>query len=194
MSMHIKIPQLKMIKRIAVLLLTIFLFLTIFTATLPSTAAESKNFKVISPVISQSTGMAYSDNLFISIRVEPERTVQITLYNYPDFKGAESLEMVPATSFIKKKQVGDSYYYSAHPRLSFFTKRINKIKSGLYSLRVETLDEKGQPFETVDTYFIAMPSSSKDPVTINKTTPSTRVIFFQKVFKNIFGSTVNDDE
>lgn len=181
-------------KKITAILLSVCLIFTVFASSESVFASESKNYKVISPVISQQTGKAFFDNMLVSVRVEPERTLRITLYNYPDYTAVDSIDLVPAATFIRKKQYGASYYYSAHPKLSFFTKRITNMKHGLYSLHIETLDETGAAFESTDTFFIAMPSSSKEPVTIYQSTPSGRVLFFQKVFKNIFGSTVNENE
>lgn len=181
----------KIKKRLLAAFLCVFLLISIFPAA--AFAQDGYNYSIISPKVSEN-GMSYSDNLLISVRVEPGQTLRFTLYNFPAYTDVDSLDMVSARVFTKKTQTGTSDYYSAKSGLSFYVKRINDITPGLYDLVIETLDENGSAIEVYNRYFIAQPSASRQPMTIYQTRPSGRVLFFQGVFKSIFGTAGNNAE
>lgn len=181
----------KLKKRIIAALVCVLLVISMLPAAV--FGQDGVNYSVISPKISEN-GMTYSDNLLISVRVEPGQTLRFTLYNFPSYTNADSVDMVPSRVFNRKTQTGTSDYYSAKQKLSFYVKRIDDISPGLYDLVIETLDENGDAMDVCNKKFIVQPSAARKPMTIYQTRPSGRVLFFQGVFKSIFGTADNNAE
>lgn len=151
----------------------------------------SDNYSIISPYTSEN-GVAYGDNLLISVKVKENTSLCLTVFSYPNYTSADSLAMIPAVSFTVEEQLGDAEVYQKKERMGFYTKQLNDIKPGLYSLKIDVLDDNGNVIDTYNKYFIAKPNASKTTTTIYESKPSNKVLFFQGVFKSLFGSATEE--
>ncbi|MBE6020165.1 MAG: hypothetical protein IJC41_00335 [Firmicutes bacterium] len=149
------------------------------------------DYSIISPYTSDE-GVAYGDNLLISVKVDAGTALSFTVLSYPNYTSADSLSMVPAISFTVEEPVGISENYEKRDRIGFYTRQLNDIEPGLYALRVDSLDGNGNITDTYSKYFIVKPNASKTTTTIYESQPSNKVLFFQSVFKSLFGSTAEE--
>lgn len=152
---------------------------------------DFEEFSVISPHTS-AEGVAYGDNLLVSVKIDENTALRFTVFSYPNYNSADSLSMIPAISFTEKEQVGLPEDYQKRERIGFYTKQLNDIKPGLYSLDIDILDESGNIIDTYSKYFIVKPNASKTATTIYESQPSNKVLFFQSVFKSLFGSAAEE--
>lgn len=176
-------------KKIFALVLTLVLCLCSFSAVI---AGEDDSYSIISPQTSES-GITYCDNLLISVKSTENTALRFTLYSYPNYTPVDSLDLVPAAVFNVRSQVGASEDFAGGEGVRFYTRQVNDIEAGMYGLKIETLDEEGALVSVSQKYFIIQSSEAKDSATVYESQSSTsRVMFFQNVFRNLFGTTVVD--
>ncbi|MDO4481585.1 MAG: hypothetical protein Q4C14_02505 [Bacillota bacterium] len=154
-------------------------------------AEEDSAYSIISPYTS-SEGVAYGDNLLVSVRVSENTALRFTLYTYPGFTGADSLADIPAMAFTESKQLYASEDFEKRESINYYTKQLNNIKPGLYSLKIDMVDDNGELSNTYSKYFIVQPNSSRTATAIYESKPSSKVLFFQSVFKSLFGSAAEE--
>lgn len=174
-----------------ILAVLLALILCISSSVMVFAQGEPDEYSIISPYTS-TEGVAYGDNLLISVKVDKNTALRFTVLNYPNYTSADSLSMIPAISFTVEDQVGLSEDYQKRERIGFYTRQLNDIEPGLYSLKVDTLDENGNITDTYSKYFIVKPNASKTTTTIYESQPSNKVLFFQSVFKSLFGSSAEE--
>ncbi len=143
-------------------------------SSIPVLASAQDNYTIISPNTGHN-GIIYCDNLLFS------------LYDYPNYSDSDSLSEVPALAFTEKELSKLSDDFKNTDQIFFYTKQIKNIKPGLYSLQIDILDDNNIITDTYNKYFIVKPNSTKLSSTIYQSKPSKKVMFFQKVFKNLFG-------
>ena len=176
-------------KTLIALVLALLLCLCSATAIF---AAEDSSYTVISPQTSD-TGITYCDNLLISVKTTENTALRFTLYSYPNYTSVKSIDLVPASVFNVRSQFGPSEDFSGGDGVSFYTRQVNNIDAGMYGLKIEKFDEEGNVISVNQKYFIIESSASKDSAAIYESQSSAnRVMFFQNVFRNLFGTTVVD--
>ena len=176
-------------KKILALVLALVLC---FSATSFIFAAEDDSYTVISPQTSES-GITYCDNLLISVKTTDNTALRFTLYSYPNYTKVSSLDLVPASVFNVRSQFGASEDFAGGEGVSFYTRQVNDIEPGMYGLKIEKFDQENNVVSVNQKYFIVESSSSKDSAAIYDSQTSVgRVMFFQNVFRNLFGTTVVD--
>ena len=174
-----------------ILSVLIALILWISSSVMAFAQDSHDDYSIISPYTSDE-GVAYGDNLLISVKVDEGTALRFTVFSYPNYTSADSLSMVPAISFTVEEQIGISEDYEKRDRIGFYTKQLNDIEPGLYSLKVDSLDGNGNITDTYSKYFIVKPNASKTTTTIYESQPSNKVLFFQSVFKSLFGSAAEE--
>lgn len=177
-------------KKLSVLILTIILLFTsvpAFAIDIPGTSDNTNTpYSIVSPQVN-SDGIVYSDNLLISIKAEANTSLLITTYNYPGYNGTDSFANVPATALTVKKMVGEEEKYAKSEKVGLYSKQLKDIKPGLYSIKVDVLDDEGQETSSYSKYFLVKSNADKVEPTIYQSQPSSKVLFFQSVFRSLFG-------
>lgn len=154
-------------------------------------AVDDSAYSIISPHTS-SEGIAYGDNLLISVKVSENTALRFTLYSYPNYTGEDSLSDIPAIAFTEKEQMSVPEDFEKRESINFYTKQLNNIKPGLYSLKIDMINDDGELYNTYSKYFIVKPNASKTTTAIYESQPSGKVLFFQSVFKSLFGSSAEE--
>ena len=176
-------------KTLIALVLALLLCLCSATAIF---AAEDSSYTVISPQTSE-TGISYCDNLLISVKTMDNTPLRFTLYSYPNYTKTSSIDLVPASVFNVRSQFGSSEDFTGGEGVSFYTRQVNDIEPGMYGLKIEKFDQENNLISVNQKYFIIESSSSKDSAAIYDSQTSVgRVMFFQNVFRSLFGTTVVD--
>lgn len=167
-------------KRIAMIFFTIMLF----TCSSLFAFAEESSFTVISPTITSSSSIVYSDNLLISIKVAQGKNLLINLYYYPEttYSSAGAIKSAGVL-------VSGPHSFTSNNQLNFFTTQVNDIKHGLYCLSIDTVDAKGVIIDSEKQYFLTKGKQDEAPATkLFDNEVSNAMQFFQNLFKNIFGN------
>ncbi len=174
-------------RKICLILMILVLCICSFSVSF----ADDSTYSIISPQ-TNTDGIVYCDNLLVSVKVSEGSALRFTLYSYPNYSSAASIAEVPAVAFTLKEQVGIPDVFLTEDNINFYTKQINNIEPGLYSLKVDIL-ENGNAVSSYSKYFIAKPSASKlVNNSVYESQPSSKVLFFQSVFKSLFGSSTVD--
>ena len=155
-------------------------------------AADDTAYNIISPQTSEA-GITYCDNLLISVKATENTALRFTLYSYPNYTPVESLDLVPASVFNVRTQTGPSEDFIGQDGVNFYTRQVNDIEAGMYGLKIEQFDPEGSLVSVHQKYFIIQSSDAKDSAAIYESqTAISRVMFFQNVFRSLFGTTVVD--
>jgi len=172
-------------KKIISIILTVFLILSSNAAVY---AMEKNTYRIINPQTA-SDGITYSDNLFISVKVAENTPMRFTLYFYPNCSQVATLNDVPAAAFTVREQKGLTETFAGSDHIGFYTRQVKKTEPGLYSLKAEVMDESNNIITNETIYFLVKSNASKMAnSSIYESTPSGKVLFFQSVFKSLFGS------
>lgn len=175
----------KIISVIMAVLLTVFSYSAVF-------AMETNTYNIINPQTA-SDGVTYSDNLFISVKVAENTRMRFTLHFYPNCTQASTLNDVPAAAFTVREQKGLTETFNGSDHISFYTRQVKNIEPGLYSLKIEVLDDNKNILSGETRYFLVKPNAAKMAnSSIYESAPSGKVLFFQSVFKSLFGSASED--
>ena len=146
--------------------------------------ATDSVFTIISPAITSSSSITYSNNLLISIKVLQGQNLQISLYYYPEASKTNS-GALGATETL----VSGPHYFSSNQQLNFFTTQVNDIKYGLYALKIDTVDSAGLVLASEKEYFMTKGKQDEASETkLYEAEPKNTLQIFQNLFKNIFGN------
>lgn len=171
---------------------SILMILVLCICSFSASFADDSTYSIISPQTNPD-GIVYCDNLLVSVKVSEDSTLRFTLYSYPNYSSVASISEVPAVAFTLKEQVGIPEVFQTEGNINFYTKQISDIEPGLYSLKVDILDENSNTVSSYSKYFIAKPTASKlVNNSVYESQPSSKVLFFQSVFKSLFGSSTVD--
>jgi len=126
------------------LIALIFILLLSLNATAVF-ASANPNVIIVNPV-SEST--VFSDNLLVSVKITAPTSVVI--YVTQEFKlvngekTAISLEDYQNTEItVTNSAIGTAENFTSTTNLSFYTKKVENIKPGVYKISVDTINEEG---------------------------------------------------
>lgn len=167
--------------------------LTLFCSTIFVNAAADPNVVVVNPV---SNSTVYSSNLLISVKLTQPKTIRVTVFEEKQMVNgtlsavnvntltttngsinSASFSSVPITSPVE---------YRSSSNLSFYTKQVNNLDSGLYKVQVETLDSSGKRVYMNNSYFVV--KEKAEDAKIFETPQSGTMQFLQNLLKTIFGN------
>ena len=122
----------------------IFILLLLFSASIVS-AAVNPNIIIVNPV---SGSTVYSENLLVSVKITSPASINI--YVAQEFKivngekTAMSLEEYQNNeTTVTSSAIGTTDSFTSAANLSFYTKKVENVKPGVYKISVDTVDAEG---------------------------------------------------
>lgn len=149
---------------------------------------------VVSPV---ANSVVYADSILVSVKVTEKVTIKVTVFEEKSKDSAGNLISTDVSKMTTKDLEGldlskysDSVYMSAvtytnEGEIGFYTKQLSNVKPGLYRVKVETLNDKGEAVSTVSSLVAVNQKVEKQEQNIfqNKT---TALQFLQNLIKKVF--------
>lgn len=171
------------------------LVITLFCTPFVSSAAGDPSVVLVNP---PANSTVYSNNILLSIKISQPKTIRVSIFEEKQMINgtlstvninalATSNGSVNNASFISQP-VGIPSDFTSSNNLSFYTKQINDLKPGLYRIRVETIDSKGNKTHTKDSYVAVKEKSEEADANLFNSRQSGTMQFLQNLLKNIFGS------
>ena len=178
---------------IAMILILIMVFGTssVFAAADPAVT-------IVNPSASSTI---YSDNLLVSVKVAKPATIRVNVYRvmkpatvaggsptaisietYQKNLKADAASKISLTRVQAMAPVTQTYTAS----LSFYTKKLENIKPGVYIIKVDTIDSAGRALYSSEIY-VGVKSKDESAAVFDSNQSGT-MQFFKTVLKGIFGS------
>ena len=171
--------------------ITAFIVLVAFTlSTQAVSAAANPNVTIVNPV---SGYTVYSDNLLISVKLTTAASISVSLTQ--EFKVVNGENTAVGLEDYQKSDksevagvaVGDPESFTGTNALSFYTKKVENIKPGVYKISVDTVDAEGKVLFT-NTSPVEVKAKEENPPTPAEaeTQPSGPAHFLRSLLKIIF--------
>ena len=132
-------------------IIAVVVILMLLFSTSAVFATANPNVTIVNPV-SEST--IYSDNLLVSVKMTAPLSIRVsvsqefksvngvnTSVSLEDYKKTESSE-------IESVAIGTADSFTSTNNLSFYTKKVENVKPGIYKITVETVDAEGNVIHT----------------------------------------------
>lgn len=163
----------------------LIVLLLCFTCT-ANVFADNYSYTIISPRVSTS-GVTYCDNLLVSIKVAQNKSITVELFQYPKFGTGDTLSTITTNTLSEKISVTPKSTFRSGSQINFYTNQLNGISPGLYSLKVDLLDNNGNVVSSENNFFIVKSAGEIQNANLFETQPSTTMQFFQNLFRGLFG-------
>ena len=130
-------------KCISMLLITLMLLM----GTTVAYAAANPNVTIVNPVFGSTI---YSDNLLISVKLTAASSITVSVTQ--EFKNVNGENVTISMEEYQKADssgivsiaVGSAESFTSTNNLSFYTKKVENIKPGIYKITVNTVDADGK--------------------------------------------------
>lgn len=175
--------------------------LLMFVSTSVVFAASNPSVTTVNPI---SASTLYSDNLLISVKLTEPMTVKasvsqvykvvngtnaaITAEEYAEYLKAKAAGTEPKTEVAKVSYVSLDSFTSTN-NLSFYTKKLENVKPGIYDVNINTLGADGKAIYNNWSYVIikAKEENPADPAVFENNQSGTAQIL-KNLLQNIFGN------
>ena len=173
-------------KRFIALVTVIMVLLSAQTAF----AAANPNVTIVNPV---SGNTVYSDNLLVSVKLTTASAIKVSVTQESKVVNGEHTTLsLEDYQKIDKSEITSTALFEAESfvstnTLSFYTKKVENIKPGIYKIKVDTVDAEGKALFT-NTSAVEMKAkeeSPPDPVS-EEAQPSGPAQFLKSLLKIIF--------
>lgn len=201
----------KRCKLIAVMLIVIMMFSTVFAS-----AASDPNVIIVSPAVDT---VVNSDSLLISIKITKPETIKVSVFEEKQLFGEElksvdvnNIETLEAattatassvtvdgavttsvtasgvtTKFVSEEIMAPETFTTTNT-LSFYTKQLNDVTPGLYKVKVDTIDAEGKVlYSTENLVVVKGVANETEKTDLFETNQSGISQFLQNLLKSIFG-------
>ncbi len=202
----------KRCKLIAVMLIVIMMFSTVFAS-----AASDPNVIIVSPAVDT---VVNSDSLLISIKITKPETIKVSVFEEKQLFGEElksvdvnNIETLEAattatassvtvdgavtttsvtasgvtTKFVSEEIMAPETFTTTNT-LSFYTKQLNDVTPGLYKVKVDTIDAEGKVlYSTENLVVVKGVDNETEKTDLFETNQSGISQFLQNLLKSIFG-------
>ncbi|MBO5666362.1 MAG: hypothetical protein J6S45_02830 [Firmicutes bacterium] len=202
----------KRCKLIAVMLIVIMMFSTVFAS-----AASDPNVIIVSPAVDT---VVNSDSLLISIKITKPETIKVSVFEEKQLFGEElksvdvnNIETLEAattatassvtvdgavtttsvtasgvtTKFVSEEIMVPETFTTTNT-LSFYTKQLNDVTPGLYKVKVDTIDAEGKVlYSTENLVVVKGVANETEKTDLFETNQSGISQFLQNLLKSIFG-------
>lgn len=171
--------------------------LTMLCSTIFASAAVDPAVTIVNP---EDQVAVYSDSILVSVKVTQPKTIQISVaekkqtVNGVDVSFdviklmSESTDVsMDALRNAKSVEVCSAEKFTCTNNLSFFTKQVNNLNTGVYEVKVKTLDANGKTVYSSSSLVALMgKQSAEDQSKIIDTTQNGALKFFKDLFTNLF--------
>ena len=202
----------KRCKFIAIMLVVMMMFSTVFAS-----AASDPAVTIVSPAVES---VVNSDSLLISIKITKPETIKVSVFEEKQLVGEElksvdvnNIETLEAattatsssvsvdgavtttsvtasgvtTKFVSEEVMVPETFTSTNT-LSFYTKQLNNVTPGLYKVKVDTIDAEGNVlYSTENLVVVKGVASEAEKTDLFETNQSGISQFLQNLLKSIFG-------
>ena len=186
--------MLRGMRLVALLLVLLFAF-----GSAASFAAADPLVSIVNPA---SGGTVYSDSLLVSVKVAKPASIRVSAYQImkpalseggqatsitlEDYNANMALPAADRLSYSYAEVLApEDVSYTAN--LSFYTKKLEKITPGVYTIRVDTLDENGNALFSSSS-MVGVKDKSEDPALKAQTAQQGgAAAFLKNLLKSIFG-------
>ena len=202
----------KRCKFIAIMLVVMMMFSTVFASAASDTAVT-----IVSPAVES---VVNSDSLLISIKITKPETIKVSVFEEKQLVGEElksvdvnNIETLEAattatassvsvdgavtttsvtasgvtTKFVSEEVMVPETFTSTNT-LSFYTKQLNNVTPGLYKVKVDTIDAEGKAlYSTENLVVVKGVASEAEKTDLFETNQSGISQFLQNLLKSIFG-------
>ena len=174
-------------KRTGALIIAFFL---IFCSGSPVFAAANPNVTIVNPV---SGKPIYSDNLLVSVKITAASTISVsvtqefkvvngenTTVNLEEYQKTEKSETASVL-------IGNTDNFTSVNNLSFYTKKVESVKPGIYKITVNTVDGENKTLFTNESIIEIKPKEENPADTaVLESQPSGAAQFLKNLLKIIF--------
>ena len=166
---------------IAVLMIVVM----IFSATVCAFAAEEDpNITIVNPALDTPV---YSTSLLVSVKITKPETIKVTVLK----EGVQNQTATQTGVESTKKVTTWSPVFTSEPfvttkNLTFYTKKLENVKTGNYIVRVDTLDADGKVIYQTSRKVTVKEKAATEEVFAEKETGTVNT-FLQSLLKSIFG-------
>lgn len=159
------------------------------------TTAVSFAASVVSPV---PNSVVYSDSILVSVKVNEKATIKVTVYEEKSKDSSGNLISTDVSKMTTKdlesldlSKYTDSVYsaavtYTNEGEIGFYTKQLSGVKPGLYRVKVDTLNDKGDSVATVSSLVAVNQKEEKQEQNIFQNQRTTGLQLIQNLIKKIF--------
>jgi predicted phage tail protein len=124
-------------------IIAVVVILMLLLSTQAVFATANPNVTIVNPV---SESIVYSDNLLVSVKMTEPLTIRVSVTQ--EFKTVNGVNTTVSLEDYKKTEssqissvaVGTTESFTSTNNLSFYTKRVENVKPGIYKIKVETID------------------------------------------------------
>jgi hypothetical protein len=175
-------------RRFAIIVSLILVFLLSASAAF---ATPNSNVTIVNPVSGQTI---YAESLLVSVKVTAPMTVRVLVTQEFKVVGGENTT-VSIEEYLRTESretasvnVGQSESFTSTNNLSFYTKKVDSIKPGVYKITVSTIDAEGKVSFT-NTSHVEIKPREENPaeITSEESQQSGPAQFLRGLLRIIFG-------
>lgn len=171
------------------------MMLVMLSSTVFSFAAADPYVILVNPV---SNSSICTNDLLISIKLLQPKTITIKVFEERILTNGTTAAITASTQTeiaaldpenIKYTMVGEVQTFTSSSNLSFYTKRVNVTRPGLYMVQIETIDKDGKAIFTKNSCVsVKEKESSTVDANIFSTQQSGTLQILQNLLKTLFGN------
>lgn len=171
------------------------MMLVMLASTVFASAAPDPYVVIVNPVPNSTI---YNNDLLISVKVLQPKNISIKVYEERLIANGTTTAISVSTQAslaainsedIRHTLIGEAQTFTSSNNLSFYTKRVNVTRPGLYMVQVDTLDKDGKVIYTKSSYVSV---KEKEAVTeetkIFTTQQSGTMQILSNLLKTLFGN------
>ena len=154
-------------------------------------ATPNPNITIVNPVAGT---MIYSDNLLVSVKITTASSIRVsvaqefkvvngenTVVSLEEYQKAEKNEVTGAA-------IGSAAMFNSSGALSFYTKKVENVKPGLYRITVDTISADEKILFTNTNLVEIKPKEESADITPQESQPSGPAQFLKGLLKIIFSN------
>jgi len=154
-------------------------------------AEPNPDVSIVNPVAGRTI---YSDNLLVSVKITAASSVKV--YVTQEFKVVNGENTTVGLDEYQKADksetagvaVGSAESFTSVNNLSFYTKKVEDVKPGIYKITVDTVDAEGKVIYTNSNLVEIMDKGAnpEDPAVLDSQQQSAAALFLKNLLKIIF--------
>jgi len=148
--------------------IAILVILMVFLSTSTVFATANQNVTIVNPVAGNTI---YSNNLLVSVKLTAPLSIRVSVAQ--EFKVVEGVNTNVSLEEYQKTEknqtasvaVGTAYSFTSTNNLSFYTRKVENVRPGVYTITVETIDSEGSVTHT-NSNLVEIKAREDDPANL----------------------------